>query len=120
MRFQVLAASVAALCLTGPALAQNTDRTIEEIKTETLARAETGAYPTLGIAPDDARAALALIGTRDPAEWAGGWGLSYSAQWPAPTSAGKLSAYRKAVDAYLMHAKSFDPPLEVVRIPFGE
>src|ERR1700755_461453 len=73
MRFQVLAASVAALCLAGPVLAQNTDRTIEEIKSETLARAETGAYPTLGIAPDDARASLALIVTRDPDEWAAGW-----------------------------------------------
>jgi esterase FrsA len=148
MRFQVLAACVAALCLAGPALAQNTDRTIEEIKSETLARAETGAYPTLGIAPDDARAALALVNTRDPDEWAAGWSkvaesyvekakaaadpkvadanylkawrLYYFAQWPAPTSAGKLAAYRKAVDAYLMHARSFDPPLEVVRIPFGE
>jgi esterase FrsA len=148
MRFHGLAACVAALCLAGPALAQSTDRTIEEIKTETLARAETGAYPTLGIAPDDARAALALINTRDPDEWAAGWSriaeryveqakaavdpkiadanylkawrLYYFAQWPAPTSAGKLAAYRKAVDAYLMHAKSFDPPLEVVRIPFGE
>ncbi|MEJ0078622.1 MAG: alpha/beta fold hydrolase [Alphaproteobacteria bacterium] len=128
--------------------AQNADRTIEEIKTETLARAQTGAYPTLGIAPDDARDALALINTRDPDEWAAGWSkiaerymekakaasdprdadanylkawrLYYFGQWPAPTSPGKLAAYRKAVDAYLAHARTFDPPLEVVRIPFEE
>jgi esterase FrsA len=142
--------SIVLVCLMWSAAvsAQNADRTIEEIKTETLARAQTGAYPTLGIAPGDARDALALINTRDPDEWAAGWGkvadryiekakaasdpkdadanylkawrLYYFGQWPAPTSPGKLAAYRKAVDAYLMHAKNFDPPLEVVRIPFEE
>ena len=48
------------------------------------------------------------------------WRLYYFGQWPAPTSPGKLAAYRKAVDAYLLHAKTFDPPLEVVRIPFED
>src|ERR1700729_713379 len=37
---------------------------------------------------------------------------------PSPTSAGKQAAYQRAVDAYLLHAKYFDPPLEVVRIPY--
>jgi esterase FrsA len=129
-----------------PASAQTADRTIEEIKAVTLARAETGAYPTLGIDPADAREALDRINTRDPDEWAAGWSavagryldraqaagdskeadasfvrawrLYYFAQWPAPVSAGKQAAYRKAVDAYLKHARSFDPLLEVVRIPF--
>ena len=136
----------ACLAWSASASAQNADRTIEEIKTETLVRAQTSAYPTLGIALDDARDALALINTRDPDDWAAGWSkvadrymerakaassakdadanylkawrLYYFGQWPAPTSPGKLAAYRKAVDAYLMHAKSFDPPLELVRIPF--
>lgn len=142
--------SILLVCLAWsvPAFAQNADRTIEEIKAETLARAQTGAYPTLGIAPDDARDALALINTRDPDEWAAGWSkvadryiekakaasdakeadanylkawrLYYFGQWPAPTSPGKLAAYRKAIDAYLMHAKNFQPPLEVVRIPFED
>jgi esterase FrsA len=130
------------------AFAQLADRTIEEIKTETLARAQTGAYPTLGIDPADARDALGLINTREPDDWAAGWStigdrymakanaasdpkeadanylrawrLYYFGQWPAPTSAGKLAAYRKATDAYLLHAKSFDPPLEIVRIPFED
>jgi len=156
MRTPILALTVAALGFAAqpfatiiavtPARAQTADRTIEEIKTETLKRAETGAYPTLGIAVDDARAALALINTRDPDEWAAAWSaiadgymakakaatdpkeadanylkawrLYYFGQWPAPTSAGKLATYRKAVEAYLLHAKNFDPPLEVVRIPF--
>src|SRR6185437_814641 len=46
------------------------------------------------------------------------WRLYYFAQWPAPTSNGKKAAYERAIDAYLQHARNFDPPLEVVRIPF--
>ena len=143
----IMSAAALALAAFAPAAnAQNTDRTIEEIKAETLKRAESGAYPTLGIDPADARDAFDRIETRDPDEWAAGWSaiadryiaqartasepkeadknylrawrLYYFGQWPAPTSAGKLAAYKKAVDAYLAHAKTFDPPLEVVRIPF--
>ena len=138
--------TIAGLAFGGAAFAQSADRTIEEIKTETLARAQTGAYPTLGIDPADARDALDLIKTRDADDWAAGWSaiadrymakaraasdpkeadknylrawrLYYFGQWPAPTSSGKQAAYRKAVEAYLLHAKNFDPPLEVVRIPF--
>ena len=128
------------------ASAQTTDRTIDEIKSETLARAQTGAYPALGIQPADASDALSRITTRDPDEWAAAWSavadgymakakaasdpkeadanfvrawrLYYFGQWPAPTSAGKQAAYQKAVDAYLQHARYFDPPLEVVHIPY--
>jgi esterase FrsA len=143
-----LTATALCLALNTPASAQPADRTIDEIKTETLARAQTGAYPTLGIDPADARDALALITTRDANDWASGWStvgdrymakaraasdpkeadanylrawrLYYFGQWPAPTSSGKLAAYRKATEAYLLHAKSFDPPLEIVRIPFED
>src|SRR5581483_273416 len=146
MRRRIAGAIGAAICVASPAYAQNTDRTIEEIKSETLARAEHGAYPMLGIAPVDARDALALITSRDPDDWAAGWSkvadrymllaqaasnpkiadanylkawrLYYFGGWPAPTSPGKQAAYRKALEAYLAHAKSFDPPLEVVHIPF--
>jgi pimeloyl-ACP methyl ester carboxylesterase len=131
-----------------PASAQTTDRTIDEIKAETLARAQTGAYPALGIQPADAAEALGRIKSRDPDEWAAAWStvadtymakaraasdpneadanfvrawrLYYFGQWPAPTSAGKQAAYQKAVDAYLQHAHYFDPPLEVVHIPYGD
>jgi pimeloyl-ACP methyl ester carboxylesterase len=127
--------------------AQTADRTIAEIKTETLARSQTGAYPLLGIQPVDASDALGRIASRDPDEWAAAWSavadgyiarakaaseakeadanfirawrLYYFGQWPAPTSPGKQAAYRRAIDAYLQHARNFDPPLEVVRIPFG-
>jgi esterase FrsA len=144
--FLVLSAAVTCLC-SGAASAQTTDRTIEEIKSETLARVQTGAYPTLGIQPADASAALERIRSRDPDEWAAAWSavadgymakakaagdpketdanfvrawrLYYFGQWPAPTSSGKKAAYERAIDAYLQHARNFDPPLEVVRIPFG-
>ena len=145
MRLLLPVLAVAALCVATGAFAQIADRTIDEIKTETLARAQTGAYPTLGIDPADARDALALIATRDGDAWAAGWiaigdrymakakaadpkeadanylrawRLYYFGQWPAPTSQGKQAAYAKATEAYLLRAKSFDPPLEVVRIPF--
>src|ERR1700738_3715556 len=130
----------------GTASAQTADRTIDEIKAETLARAQSGAYPALGIQPGDASDALSRISTREPDEWAAAgsavadgymakaraasdpkeadanflraWRLYYFGQWPAPTSAGKQAAYQRAVDAYLLHAKYFDPPLEVVHIPY--
>jgi len=139
---------IAALALLAgdAASAQTADRTIEEIKTETLARSQTGAYPLLGIEPIDARDALARIVSRDPDEWAAAWSavadgymakakasaeakeadanfvrawrLYYFGQWPAPTSSGKQAAYQRAIDAYLQHARNFDSALEVVRIPY--
>jgi hypothetical protein len=40
------------------------------------------------------------------------------ARYPAPNSPGKLAAYRKAQENYLKAARYFDPPLEVVEMPF--
>ena len=147
MRLSFATLAMVLIGLTGQtAWAQTTDRTIDEIKTETLARAQIGAYPALGIQPGDASDALGRIKTRDPDEWAAAWSavadgymakaraasdpkqaddnylrawrLYYFGQCPSPTSAGKQAAYQRAVDAYLMHAKYFDPPLEVVHIPY--
>jgi pimeloyl-ACP methyl ester carboxylesterase len=147
MRAMSLLVSAALLLSIGEgASAQTADRTIDEIKTETLARSQTGAYPALGIQPTDAADALGRITTRDPDEWAVAWSavadgymakataatdpkeadanfvrawrLYYFGQWPSPTSAGKQAAYQRAVDAYLQHARYFDPPLDIVRIPF--
>src|ERR1700731_3608703 len=145
LSFAMLAVALIGLA-SETASAQTADRTIDEIKTETLARAQSGAYPALGIQPGDASDALSRISTRDPDEWAAAWSavadvymakaraagdpkeadanfvrawrLYYFGQWPAPTSAGKQAAYQRAIDAYLEHARYFDPPLEVVRIPF--
>jgi esterase FrsA len=48
-------------------------RTWEELKAETQARADRGAYPVFGIDPQDARDALAMIGSLDPEEWGAAW-----------------------------------------------
>ena len=122
------------------------ERTIAEIKVETQARAERGAYPLIGLDPSDVREALEGIRTRDPDEWAAAWcavadrhfksaptmstpeerrssylrawRLYYFAQWPVASSQGKRAAYIKALDAYVRSTESLTPPVEVVRIPF--
>lgn len=132
------------------------ERTIEEIKTEAVARAENGMYPVIGIDPADLREAFRSIQTRDADEWAAGfiavadrymaegkaleksdpghasaslstkanadyvraWRLYSFGRWPVPSSPGKQRAYGKALEAFLAHARFWDPPLEVVHIPF--
>ncbi len=128
------------------AKAEVAERTIDEIKTEAVARAQRGAYPMLGLDPADVGEAFKLINTRDRDEWAKGfstiaegylrkaetaanpkdasanyvkaWRLFYFAQWPTPNSDGKKLAYSKALGAYLKHAATLDPPMERVVIPF--
>src|ERR1700716_2278171 len=98
--FAYLALAVLCLIVAGSAPAQPADRTIEEIKTETLARAQTGAYPTLGIDPADARDALALISTRDPDDWAAGW----SAVGDRYMAKAKAAGDRQEADANYLRA----------------
>jgi pimeloyl-ACP methyl ester carboxylesterase len=126
--------------------AQLTERTIDEIKAESMARAQRGAYPLGGLDPQDVAQALSLISTRDRDEWARGWSqvaesylqkgrqagnpqdaaaaykkawrLFYFAQWPVPNSPGKQQAYDNAIKAYLHYAQAMNPPMEVVKIPF--
>jgi pimeloyl-ACP methyl ester carboxylesterase len=130
----------------GPGWSQVPERAIDEIKAESLARAQRGAYPLGGLDPKDVAEALALIKTRDRDEWAQGfgsvaeryfaeglaaqdpalaaaafrraWRLFYFAQWPVPNSAGKQRAYQRALDAYGKYAQTLSPALETVRIPF--
>ena len=132
--------------LVSTANAQLQERTIDEIKIESIERAKRGSYPLGGLDVKDVEQALSFIQSRDRDEWAKGWGkvaqsymdqasqarstkdaaaaykkawrLYYFAQWPVPNSAGKIAAYDKAIDAYLKYAQSMDPPMEVVKIPF--
>ena len=46
------------------------ERTIEEIKTEAIHRAEVGQYPLIGLDPADVREAFQSIHTADKDEWA--------------------------------------------------
>jgi cephalosporin-C deacetylase-like acetyl esterase len=124
------------------------ERTIEEIKTEAVRRAENGIYPLIGLDPADVREALASVKTRDKDEWAAAfmtvgdkyaaeakaleatdpqkanadyiraWRLYSFGRWPFPASPKKQESYHKAIAAFLAHAHYWDPPLEVVHIPF--
>ncbi len=133
----------------GTAVAQDShERTIEEIKTEAIRRAENGMYPLIGLDPADVREALASVKTRDKDEWATAfmavadkywaeakaleatdpqkanadyiraWRLYSFGRWPIPASPKKQESYHKAIEAFLAHARFWDPPLEVVHIPF--
>jgi len=127
---------------------QRTERTIDEIKTEAVHRAEVGQYPLIGLDPGDVKEAFTSIHTRDKDEWAAGfmgvadrymneakslektdpakanadyiraWRLYSFGRWPIPASPGKQRSYEKAIEAFLAHARFWDPPLEIVKIPF--
>ncbi|MFI5057913.1 MAG: alpha/beta hydrolase [Candidatus Acidiferrales bacterium] len=124
------------------------ERTLDEIKTEAIKRAENGMYPLIGLDPADVREAFASVKTSDNDEWAAAfsavadrymaqaksleasdpakasatyvraWHLYSFGRWPVPASPGKQRAYAKALEAFLAHARFMDPPLEVVHIPF--
>ena len=124
------------------------ERTLDEIKGEAIHRAEVGQYPLIGLGPGDIKEAFASIHTKDKDEWAAAfigvadrymneakslektdpakanadyiraWRLYSFGRWPIPASPGKQRSYEKAIEAFLAHAKFWDPPLEIVKIPF--
>jgi hypothetical protein len=68
-------------------------RSIEELKTETQARADRNAYPLTGLKPADVRAALSNIATLDRDEWAAAWSAvaaTYEASAKAAEAAGRI------------------------------
>jgi len=127
---------------------QRAERTIDEIKAEAIHRAEVGQYPLIGLDPGDIKEAFNSIHTRDKDEWAAAfmgvadrymnearslektdptkanadyiraWRLYSFGRWPIPASPGKQRSYEKAIEAFLAHARFWDPPLEIVKIPF--
>jgi len=142
-------ALIFALALSKTASAQeHRERTLDEIKTEAIHRAENGMYPLIGLDPADVREAFEKIKTSDKDEWAAAfisvgdrymaeaksleksdpakanadyiraWRVYSFGRWPVPSSPGKKQAYAKALEAFQAHAKFLDPPLEVVHIPF--
>jgi esterase FrsA len=148
IRFGCTSSFLAILLIAGASFAESTERTLDEIKTEAIHRAENGMYPLIGLDPADVREAFASIKTRDKDEWAAAfmgvadrymaegkaleatdpakanadyiraWRLYSFGRWPIPASPGKQRAYAKAIEAFLAHARFWDPPLEVVHIPF--
>jgi esterase FrsA len=127
---------------------ERAERTIDEIKAEAVRRAEVGQYPLIGLDPADIKEAVNSIHTRDKDEWAAAfmavadrymneaqslektdptkanadyiraWRLYSFGRWPIPASAGKQRSYEKALEAFRAHAKFWDPPMEIVKIPF--
>jgi esterase FrsA len=123
-------------------------RTLEELKAETQARADRNGYPLVGIKPEDAREALGRLTSLDREEWAAAWSaiadgyaadaarfattdrkrgdtaylqawrLYSFARWPVPNSPGKQHAYERALAMFAAHGALQDPPVEAVRIPF--
>src|SRR5438309_841518 len=119
-----LAAAFLCFCILGlQAGAQPAQRSLEELKAETQARADRNAYPLIGLKADDVREALANIKSLQGDDWAAAWSavgdrymekndfhmawLVYSfARWPVPNSPGKQRAYEKALAAYVAYAQS--------------
>jgi hypothetical protein len=118
-----------------------------QLRDESIARSERGGYPLIGLSPDDVREASSKITSRDGNEWAAAWmsvadkyaeraratasdpaasranwlkawRLYGFGAWPVASTPGKQKAYETALAAFLAAAKTLDPPLEVVRIPF--
>jgi len=149
-RFGLMSLLLATICsLAATVFAQEApERTIDEIKTEAIKRAENGMYPLIGLDPADVREAFNSIKTKDKDEWAAAfmsvadkymaearslektdpakanadyiraWRLYSFGKWPIPASPKKQESYEKAIQAFLAHARFWDPPLEVVHIPF--
>ena len=111
-------------------------RTLDELKQETVRRAERNMVPLTGIKAEDAREAMAGLKSLEPDEWAAAWsriGERYFAQgdyfhawdifnvarWPSEKlSPGKAKAYARALEAFQLYGKSLSPAIETVRIPF--
>ena len=121
-------------------------RTLDELREEVIKRIKGGGYPGRGIRVADAQAALAMLTSLDPDEWAAAWiaagdrvaeeaeaatdpdaqrDLFKSAfaaftmgRFPTPVTSGKRAAYTKALAAYARYAELLPQTLEVVRIPF--
>src|SRR5215467_5021661 len=112
---------------------QRPERTLDEIKTEAIHRAENGMYPLSGLDPVDVKEAFASIKTRDPDEWAEAfmgvadryatearslessdpakanadyiraWRIYSFGRWPIPVSPGKKKSYARALEAFRGH-----------------
>jgi esterase FrsA len=141
---------IAATFLLSTAQAQEVfpKRTWEELKAETLSRAERGAYPVFHIDPADARVILDNIHSLSPEEWGSAWmkagdmrfarAQSLEANqpvaardeylyawrlygmggWPVASSPSKAESRAKAWKAFEAYGKLESPKIEAISIPF--
>jgi esterase FrsA len=150
-RHRILTSAIILLVLAISSVAssqEKQERTLDEIKSEAIYRAENGVYPLIGLDPADVKEAFASIHTKDKDEWAAAfmgvadrymneakslektdpakanadyiraWRLYSFGRWPIPASPGKQRSYEKAIEAFLAHTRFWDPALEIVHIPF--
>ncbi|MBI3041662.1 MAG: alpha/beta hydrolase [Betaproteobacteria bacterium] len=132
----------------GEALVPGGGRDLARLKEEVQHRADRNMPPLGGIAPEDARAALAQITSLDRDEWAlafsavadrhweracaleaadraaaageywQAWRLHHFARWPTENAPAKRRARQRALEAFRSYARLLDPPIEIARIPF--
>jgi esterase FrsA len=125
------------------------ERTLAEIKTEALRRAKLNLYPVMGLHPADLEAAFSNIHALGKNQWGPAfiavgdrymakakqlesshpaeanqdyleaWRIYSFGRWPVSWSMGRRQAYEKSLEAYLARARSFDPPLQILRIPYA-
>ena len=123
-------------------------RSWDELKAETLARAERGAYPVFHLDLKDVHEALDQIHSLSPEEWGAAWmrlgdrhfeaaqsraaaepaaardeyltawRLYSLSGWPVALSPKKAESRAKAWKAFKSYGRLADPPIEFVHIPF--
>lgn len=123
-------------------------RSLDELKQETVLRADRKVYPMTGVSADDTREAMAQLQNLTPDAWANAW-ISvaekheahartldadaspqapaawrrawqgyYMARWPTDNSPRKQYAYRRSLEMFAAYTQRLAPPIETVRIPF--
>ena len=125
------------------------ERTLQEIKAEALRRAKLDLYPLTGISPTDLQEAFASIHVLGRDEWGPAfitvgdhymdeakrlaesnpaeadndylkaWRIYGFGRWPVAWSEGRKRSYQKSLAAFLAYARSLEPPLQIVRIPYA-
>ena len=124
-------------------------RPLGELKAELLQRTEHERMPIAGVPLEDTQAVLAAVDTRRCDDWAQAWAsraeihlaradalreddpvaageayrlawrLFHFARWPVENTPFKRAVYPRALAAFRNHGRLIDPPLEMLRIPFG-
>lgn len=108
LRRAALIAAAAVLLSTHAAPAQMAPaRTIEELKAETQARADRGAYPLTGLKTEDVRAALARITTLDRDEWAAAWSVVAAPYVDKAKAAEAAGRAKEASEDYLQAWRTY-------------
>src|SRR5271170_7293103 len=105
IRLFIIAATFSLLAL--PASAEPSQgRSLDELKAEAQARADRGAYPLIGLKPDEVREALAQITSLERDDWAAAWsklGDRYMAKAQAALAGAPAAADKDYLQAWLYY-----------------